>query len=154
MNLEYRFPMIDEMRFPIMALQDIRGFFFLDVGSAWYDADAFSPSLDADAFYDPEFGLIRADYSDPLNPVIIPWRFWDSENGRLQDGRASYGIGFQFMFIGGLQFNWIWAQRLPHTEYVYAINPLTGRPDLGQPPVPQEQDGGPVRTEFYIAFDW
>ncbi|HXV76302.1 MAG TPA: BamA/TamA family outer membrane protein [Candidatus Polarisedimenticolaceae bacterium] len=153
MNLEFRFPLVDEMLFPILALQDIRGFFFADVGSAWYDKGAFSPELSADAFYDPAFGLIRADYSG-LTPAIIPWDFWDSENDRLQDGRASYGVGFQFLFLGGLQFNWTWAKRLPHTQYLYAVDPFTGALDLSQPPVPVEEDNDTVQTEFYIAFDW
>ena len=53
------------------------------------------------------------------DPNVVPWRFWDSENNRLQDGRASYGMGFQFLFIGGLQLNWVWSKRLPFTQYTY-----------------------------------
>jgi hypothetical protein len=153
-NMEFRFPLVDELRFPVLALQEIRGFFFLDVGTAWYDSRAFSPPLSADAFYDPEFGIMRADYSDPQNPEIIPFEFWDSENGRFQDLRGSYGAGFQFYFIGGLQFNWIWAKRIPYTQYVYQTNPVNGFPDTSVPPVPQESRDLGIITEFYIAFDW
>ena len=154
-NVEFRFPLVDEMRFPILSLVDVRGFFFFDVGSAWYDRNAFATPLEADAWYDPDFGVLRADYSTNLQGDIIPYRFWDSDNNRLQDGRASYGGGFQFLFFGGLQFNWIWSQRLNYTQFVYPINPLTGQPDLLLgPPVPVEQDSGGTRNDFYIAFDW
>ena len=100
----------------------------------------------ADAFYDPDFGLIRADYSAAGGGEIIPYRFWDSDNNRLQDGRASYGAGFQFRFIGGLQFNWVWSQRVNYTQYVYT--------SFNEPPIPMEIDSGGTRNDFYIAFDW
>jgi hypothetical protein len=35
-NLEYRFPLIDLVSTPILALRSIRGVLFLDVGGAWY----------------------------------------------------------------------------------------------------------------------
>jgi hypothetical protein len=36
-NLEYRFPLIDNLTTPILRFQNIRGVLFLDVGGAWYD---------------------------------------------------------------------------------------------------------------------
>jgi WD40-like Beta Propeller Repeat len=152
-NLELRFPLIDELRFPIFPLGGIRGFFFLDVGAAWFDEKAVGTGfLGNDPWYDPLFGVIRADYSQ-ATPVLIPFDFWDSENGQLQDGRGSYGVGFQFFFLGGLQFNWIWAWRMDHTQYVYAIAP-SGFIDTSQPPVPVTLDTGGVVSDFYIQFDW
>jgi hypothetical protein len=59
----------------------------------------------------------------------------------LQDLRGSYGAGFQFYFLGGLQFNWAWSKRLPYTNYP---DDLT----LTEAPL------GGVHTEFYISFDW
>jgi len=136
-NLEFRFPLVDELRFPVFALRQIRGFFFLDVGAAWY-AD--------DLWFDPETRLIRADYSQ-VTAEPIGFKFWDSENNRLQDARASYGVGFQFFFIGGLQFNWVWSQRMDYTQYIY--------PDgLAGPPVAVEGDTGGTRSDFYIQFDF
>jgi Tol biopolymer transport system component len=136
-NLEFRFPLVDEMRFPIFALTQIRGFFFLDAGATWFQDDA---------WYDPETRLIRVDVA---TQQVIPFKFWDSENNHLQDGRGSYGAGFQFFFIGGLQFNWVWGRQLDHTQYVYF------EPD-GQPlltPVPTSVDGESF-GQFYIAFDF
>ena len=32
-------------------------------------------------------------------------------------------LRFQFFFIGGLQFNWVWSDRLPYTQYTDAVDP-------------------------------
>jgi outer membrane protein assembly factor BamA len=135
MNMEYRFPLVDELRFPVLALNQIRGFFFLDAGGAWYSDDS---------WYDPLTRRVLADYS--VRPAqIIPFEFWDSENGRFGQARGSYGAGFQFLFIGGLQFNWVWAKRLPYTQYFY---------DQNGAPVAVDGDTDDLRNEFYIFFDW
>jgi hypothetical protein len=139
MNFEFRFPLVDEMRFPILALSQIRGFFFADVGAAAYDNDF---------FYDPELRNYRFDqFGEP-----IKFKFWDSAENRLQDGRASYGVGFQFFFLGGLQFNWIWANRLSYTQYCQdgIADPCVN--GLNLLPV-KARDPGTV-SQFYIAFDY
>jgi WD40 repeat protein len=129
-NLELRFPFVDEMRFPIGPIRNIRGFLFLDSGTAW---------LPNGEFYDPDAFLVRPG---------IPFGWFDNKNDRLQDLRASYGAGFQFFFLGGLQFNWSWAKRIAYTRYV--DDPATVGFDL----IPVKADPGGVRSEFYIAFDW
>ena len=138
-NVELRFPFVDELRFPIGPIRNIRGFVFLDMATAW---------LPNDQFYDPDLQAIRA-YFDPNTGELhnIPFRFWDSQNHRFQDLRATWGAGFQFFFLGGLQFNWAWAKRLDYTRYV---------PDLTNPGflVPIKADTGGVRSEFYIVYDW
>ena len=103
-NVELRYPLVDLLQFPFMGLRSIRGFVFTDLGAAWFDDGS---------FYDPElgFGTIRHSPS---------FKFWDSDNDRLQDGRGSYGFGFQFLFLGGLQFNWAWSHRMDYTRYVCA----------------------------------
>jgi Tol biopolymer transport system component len=140
-NLELRFPLVDELRTPVLAINQIRGFFFLDVGAPWFG--------NGDLFYDPEFGIIRVDFSTVPN-VPIPFKFWDSDENRLQDGRASYGVGFQFFFIGGLQFNWIWAKRLDYTQFTY----FDADGNFMPTPIPVKADTGGTISEFYIAFDW
>ena len=72
-------------------------------------------------------------------------KFWDSDNSRLQDGRASYGFGFQFFFIGGLQFNWVWSRRFDYTQFLY---------DIDGSLIPVEADTGGTRSDFYIMFDF
>lgn len=151
LNFEFRFPLIDQLRFPIFALTQIRGFFFLDVGAAWYE----------DFWYDPEqlvllenpdgsFSSFRrsAFRVDPTTGQPLPFKFWDSENNRLQDGRATYGAGFQF-FFGGLQLNWVWSKRIEHTEFNLVVDML-GNASL----VATASDDSHTRQDFYIAFDW
>jgi len=58
-------------------------------------------------------------------------------------------VGFQMFFIGGLQFNWAWAKRLPYTRYV-DVSPIPGVVDLQ----PVAADVGNVYSEFFIAYDW
>jgi len=137
-NLEFRFPLAEELRFPILSIQQIRGFMFLDVGAAWFSDNT---------WYDPELGVIRF---DPQTGEPIKFKFWDSDNNRLQDGRASYGAGFQFFFLGGLQFNWAWSRRISHTEYVPMLDPTGTFFEL----VPQKSRDTGTRMDFYIVFDW
>jgi hypothetical protein len=137
-NLEYRFPLVDEMRFPFLSLLQIRGFIFLDVGAAWFNNDL---------FYDPAVRTIRV----RDNGAPVSFKFWDSDENRLMDGRASYGVGFQFLFIGGWQFNWAFVHRLPHTQYKYAGGFVD---EIGGVPITFEKDGGDTRTEFYIIYDF
>ena len=132
-NLEYRFPLIDVLAFPVLALQEIRGLFFLDLGAAYFDNDA---------WIDPQTGAVRVDEMGQQ----IDFDFFDSENDRLQDLRGSYGVGFQFRFLGGLQFNWVFAKRLPYTEFVF--DPTT------MSVVPQKANTSGTDTQFYIAFDF
>jgi WD40 repeat protein len=131
-NVELRFPFVDELRFPIGPLRNIRGFLFLDSGTA---------SLPDGSFFDPDLFFVRPG---------IPFDWWDSKNNRMQDLRASYGAGFQFFFLGGLQFNWSWAKRMDYTRYVDG-DPST--PFIFEPLAVKADNGG-VRSEFYIAFDW
>ena len=141
MNLELRFPFVDELRFPIGPFRNIRGFFFLDSGTAW---------LSDDQFYDPDLRAVRVEPTGFGSARIIGFDWFDNENDRLKDLRASYGMGFQFLFIGGLQFNWSWAKRFPYTHYVFRDDPTTPAFDLVQ----VKADAGGVRSEFYITFDW
>ena len=117
----------------LMALQEIRGLFFLDLGAAYFDNDS---------WIDPQTGSVRVDEMGQQ----IDFDFFDSENDRLQDLRGSYGVGFQFRFLGGLQFNWVFAKRLPYTEFVFDPTTMTV--------VPQKADTGGTDTQFYIAFDF
>jgi hypothetical protein len=138
-NLEFRFPLVDRLQFPFLALNSIRGFLFFDVGAAWFRDDS---------WWDPELRTIRV---DPTTGQPIPFEFWDSENDRLQDGRASYGAGFQLLFLGGLQFNWAWAKILPYTQFVPVLDD-SGVFVVGLAPEEVDDDG--TRMDFYIVFDW
>jgi len=121
-NFEFRYPLIDILSLPVLNVFQIRGLVFLDVGAAWFGDDS---------WYDPEIGLIRP---------VEPFSFWNSDLDELQDGRASYGVGFQFRLFGGLQLNWVWAKRLDYSEF--------------QGGEFVKVDGGDTRQQFYIVFDY
>jgi hypothetical protein len=69
-NLEYRFPFIDLLAFPVFAIQEIRGNIFLDIGGGYYSS-------------------IQEDFD-----------CWDSDENRLNDCVSSYGFGISFRFLG------------------------------------------------------
>jgi len=129
-NVELRFPFVDELRFPIGPIRNIRGFAFMDLGTA---------ALPDGSFYDPDAFAVRPG---------IPFDWWDSKNDRMQDLRGSYGAGFQFFFVGGLQFNWAWSKRLSYTRFV--DDPTLPGLNL----IPIEGNTGGTQSEFYITFDW
>ncbi len=139
-NLELRFPFVDELRFPFGPIRNIRGVVFLDAGTAW---------LTGDQFYDPDLQFVRAQPNLNGTFTNIPFKWWDGSRDQLQDLRATYGVGFQMYLIGGLQFNWCWAKRLPYTRYVNG-SPIPGVIEF----VPVDADTSNVVSEFFIAYDW
>ncbi len=83
---EYRFPLIDVLRFPGFGLGNIRGSLFVDMGGAWLNDDRFNFEFQSDANgYNDEF--INHDY--------------------LQ---GSVGLGVSLNLFG-LDVNWTWARR-------------------------------------------
>jgi len=91
-NAEVRFPLIDVMKTPLGILGPVRGALFGGVGAAKLRGTPFQFSTrDPGISYlgDPEFGEAV-------------------EGFHLVDGRASYGAGLQFFFLGyPLHFDWI-----------------------------------------------
>ncbi|RMH16229.1 MAG: hypothetical protein D6696_18670 [Acidobacteria bacterium] len=95
-NIEFRFPLIDQLALPGLRFQGIRGVFFLDVGAAYF------PDVDNG------------------------FNFFDSENGRLDGGVASFGYGFTIRFLGfNLNFDfakqWDFEQSLTGFESAFWI---------------------------------
>jgi WD40 repeat protein len=109
LNLEYRFPLVDALAFPIGVIRDIRGFFFFDVGAAWFGDRG---------FVHPDLGSVLSDQNIPSSPTFYQanrtFDFWDSKNGKLGDGRASYGFGWGF-YLGPFQLTWAFARQLENT---------------------------------------
>ena len=117
MNLEFRFPLADALVFPIGIIRDIRGFLFLDVGTAWFGGgDFFHPRLgfeltgSVNGQLDP--GTLVSDSGG--NILRRRFKFWDSQNSKLGDGRASYGFGWGF-YLGPFELTWSFARQLPNT---------------------------------------
>ena len=155
LNLEYRFPLIDALAFPIGVIRDLRGFLFFDLGSAWFGGRE---------FFHPDLGLqltgavngqlapnsfVRDSSGKPLNRRFD---FWDSKNGKLGDGRASYGFGWGF-YLGPFELTWSFAHRLPNTVEV------CDAPSIPSPTCTIKriddpfQKGGTV-SQFYISREF
>jgi hypothetical protein len=69
-NVEYRFPLIDQIRTGFLILTNVRGSIFVDVGASRFTA------------------------------AHTPFRFWDASSHQLVDGRADYGMGFSLDLLG------------------------------------------------------
>jgi hypothetical protein len=91
-NAEFRFPLIDVMKTPLGILGPVRGTLFAGVGSAKFKGQPYQFST-----REPGISYLRDNV------------FGESVSGlRLVDGRASYGMGLQFFFLGyPLHFDWI-----------------------------------------------
>jgi len=90
-NLEFRFPIIDLMKTPLGILGPVRGTLFGGIGGAHFKGERW------------DFGSSDPGTSYVNNPV-----FGEPVSGfHLVDGRASFGIGLQFFFLGyPLHFDW------------------------------------------------
>ena len=159
-NLEYRFPLIDSLQFPFGAIRDIRAFFFLDIGTAWLRGDDFSdPGLGFNTFSHQELGFSLTDPSisafvvGPGGTQLVQRRydFWDSENNKLGDGRASYGFGWNF-WLGPFQLTWTFARQLENT--VEVCNSVLNCTDADRTRIDDPFHKNGTVTEFYIAREF
>jgi WD40 repeat protein len=101
MNLEFRYPLVDEVRFPFGSIRQVRGLIFLDLGTAWTRGGQ---------FFDDEFGQFFS-----VGGLFRDFKWWDSDAHALHDLRGSYGLGFSFR-MGFLELNWTFAKTLEHME--------------------------------------
>ena len=135
--MELRFPLVDELRFPFGSIRQVRGLLFFDAGTAWTQDGL---------FWDKELGVFR-DY-----------KLYDSDESRLQDGRASYGIGFSF-WLGPFNLNWNFARRLPfgETHVTNECNPgaatsFQGFTNFASLCPIEETNDSSIAADFYIGY--
>ena len=131
-NAELRFPIIEAALTPIGVIGGIRGVFFAGVGGAWFsNQKTASPCTgERDGFrFVANFGRrcarCRHRLQDrPVRPTDLRHRSGHgpadvcrcpttarrrSTGFRLQDGRASYGIGLETFALGfPIHFDWSW----------------------------------------------
>jgi hypothetical protein len=163
-NLEYRFPLIDTIQFPFGAIRMVRGFFFLDIGTAWMGADQITFGGTGDTFYHPNFGFnlpvtANGQIVDPPliagGGTIREFDFWDSKNSSLGDGRASWGFGWNF-WLGPFQLTWAFARQFDNTfevcETTDPANPQSAPCFRDRIPDPFQKSG--TVSEFYIAREF
>jgi outer membrane protein assembly factor BamA len=150
-NLEYRFPLVDALAFPIGIIRNIRGFFFLDIGAAWFGNDRFfHPDLGeklnplVDGVVDPNTAFIDLDRR---------FDFWDSKNNKLGDGRAAYGFGWGF-YLGPFQLTWSFARQFDNTVEVCDFSDGVCDPatDITRVDDPFQADG--TVSTFYISREF
>ncbi len=106
-NAELRFPLIEAMLTPIGVMGGVRGVFFFNVGGGWFDNSGFKFTNSSSEVYQPIIGVgLNADQTElvPIySPPILVSGF------RLQDARASYGLGLETFALGfPIHFDWAW----------------------------------------------
>ena len=155
LNMELRFPLIDELRFPFGSIRQIRGVLFMDIGAAWFsggeacdlltDPDPGTGGTEAECGIfegiSTDAGTLRFANRRVFDNDLGEFRefdFWDSNRKQLKDGRASVGVGLSFYF-GPFELNWVFSEILPHT----AVDPFTG--------VGHRENPGGYRSAFYIG---
>ena len=115
-NLELRFPLVDEMRFPFGSVHQLRGFVFLDIGAGWFQGPVyFDPNTGRDVNYQGTQLLIDT----PTGVGVINREFncWDEDNDRLGDCRAAWGLGFAW-YLGPFELTWVWAKRFDNSALI------------------------------------
>ena len=96
-NAELRFPLINAMATPIGILGGIRGVFFANLGGAGLEGLTFKVWENSTFITEP----LRTDNGVIIRPAQR------IEGFRLQDSRASYGIGLETFALGfPLHFDW------------------------------------------------
>src|SRR3954469_22056165 len=133
-NAELRFPLIEAALTPIGVIGGIRGVFFAGIGGAWFsNQPSQNPCAGGSEFrffvnnattcavptgYQlDQNGQILA----PVDPVtgvqtpVLNYRPQGVSGFRLQDGRASYGIGLETFALGfPIHFDWSWRTLMNH----------------------------------------
>ncbi|HVZ22368.1 MAG TPA: hypothetical protein VG871_14950, partial [Vicinamibacterales bacterium] len=128
-NAELRFPIIEAALTPIGVIGGIRGVFFAGAGGAWFsDQQAQTPcsgetqgfrfmntntencqvitGYKTDALGNP---IINTDPVSGLQTPVPTYGTQQVSGFRLQDGRASYGMGLEtFLFGFPIHFDWAW----------------------------------------------
>ncbi|MCC7415864.1 MAG: PD40 domain-containing protein [Acidobacteria bacterium] len=127
-NAELRFPLIEAMLTPLGVMGGVRGVFFFNAGAGWFENQArYNPCASApdlnDSFHfaaraaqscTPIIGVQTDASGQPMldaNGRTIPLTGPPQlvSGFRLQDGRASYGLGLETFALGfPIHFDWSW----------------------------------------------
>jgi len=122
-DAELRFPLIEAALTPIGVIGGIRGVFFANVGGAWFNNQPSSDPCNTSGY---KFMTTSAEVCTPVTGVktdlannylydasgkaLLTYGAPRTISGfRLQDGRASYGIGLETFALGfPIHFDWAW----------------------------------------------
>jgi outer membrane protein assembly factor BamA len=112
-DVELRFPIIEAMLTPLGVLGGVRGVLFFNMGAGWfpnqgfkwYSNDPLTYQQQTGVTVDPVTGDLVGIYADPVTITGF----------RLQDSRASYGVGLETFVLGfPMHFDWSWRTMFNH----------------------------------------
>jgi len=146
-NAELRFPLIEAALTPIGVVGGVRGVFFAGIGGAWFNNQPSSSSClgDSQSFkfftnnaaacqvpigvkFDPATGqpITVVDPATGVGTPVFNYALQRVSGFRLQDGRASYGIGLETFALGfPIHFDWSW-RTLMNKEWEETVFACTG----------------------------
>ena len=146
-NAELRFPLIEAALTPIGVIGGIRGVFFAGIGGAWFnnqtsvnpctgETSGYRIATNNSAICQVTTG-VRTDANgnfvttiDPVTGARIPVLNYKAQavsGFRLQDGRASYGLGLETFALGfPIHFDWSWRTLFNKSweDVVFACNSI------------------------------
>jgi len=123
---ELRFPLIEAALTPIGVIGGVRGVFFANIGGGWFKNQPSSDPCTTGGYKfattssevcrpvtgvvtDPITGAAVPDPNNPSLPILTYGPPTTVSGFRLQDGRASYGIGLETFALGfPIHFDWSW----------------------------------------------
>jgi hypothetical protein len=128
-NAELRFPLIEAALTPIGVIGGIRGVFFAGMGGAWFNnqpttspcagqANTFRFSSSSSAICQVPTGyktdatgqiVLNTDPTTGVGTPVLNYAQATVSGFRLQDARASYGLGLETFALGfPIHFDWSW----------------------------------------------
>ncbi len=106
-NAELRFPIIEAALTPIGVVGGVRGVFFANLGGGWFNGQGFTFESSKDQVVTPTVGYNIDPVTGNATPVTGDPTL--VSGFRLQDARASYGIGLETFALGfPIHFDWAW----------------------------------------------
>jgi hypothetical protein len=107
LNAELRFPIIEAMLTPIGILGGVRGVFFANAGGAGFQGQPFKVFNTKDQVVRPVENFRFNSQTGSFEPELGAPRLLSGF--RLEDARASYGIGLETFALGfPVHFDWSW----------------------------------------------
>jgi len=112
-NAELRFPIIEAALTPIGVVGGVRGVFFANLGAGWFNSQDFkfwtSDTKTYPVIVDYQRDALGRLVLDQSNQLVPIYQNRTVSGFRLQDARASYGIGLETFMLGfPIHFDWAW----------------------------------------------
>jgi WD40-like Beta Propeller Repeat len=120
-NVELRFPLIEAALTPIGVIGGLRAVAFANLGASQLSYNKLQVFSDTPVNVQSVLGYVQDPTTGLITPVLGPTT--TIKGLRLQDGRASYGLGLETFALGfPIHFDWAWRTLLnkPWEDYVYS----------------------------------